>query len=423
MCVLTWILGIVIVIVIMMAILAGFIATSAFSLQHKVCPYYDPDYPAAMSTMADWKVIRYTGGKRDDILHMAKDFDGDGKAQDPFPDDQWTFITAMNYTEVEFMTSDNVKISASYAFGHHCAPVVVIVHGNSMCRGKFENMLPAHILWQNGFNVIAIDMRNHGKSGVVKQKGFKGVTWGAYEHLDVLAAVEWLHTKMGYPRDRIGIMGASMGGGTVTIAGGEDHRIRAVWADSPVCDIVPVVKEAVAKSYGGIFAAIAQQLTDWAFRIYPQLCDDPERCEKYRIPGKSAKTFTADQSAFYMSMTGDTTVLPSVVEKCVDYARQSNARQVDYWPLDDRTDFRTNEKREDPEKDKKNSKDTHVQGMLYYTDQYQNRLIEFFNRTATLGSLAKADACVAKHYGGRPKNAGRRLIVDEYDRVAMPRGS
>ena len=358
--------------------------------------------------MDDWNVIHYgkprVNGKRvHSDHHLRKDFDGDGTKQDLFPTHKYT-IPKLNYTKVGFTTSDNVPIKGYYAHGHHCAPVVVIVHGNSMCTGKWENMLPAAILWKHGFNVLAIDLRNHGMSGEVKMKGFKIVSWGAYEHLDVLAAVNWLKTDMGYPASRIGLFGSSMGGGTVTIAAGEDPTIRAVWADAPVCDLHPVF----AKGFGvPLPSFMLNPLVDWAMKVMFNICDDPAFCEKYAKPGDSAKSFTADQSAYYVSTTGDNTVVAAVVEKCVESAKSSEAKAVTYWAVDDVKDYEVHKTLGLFDK---YETDTHVQTMLYYTDRYKQRMLDFFNASSTLGTTAMDAACVAKHYPNVPAPATRRRL-------------
>ena len=40
-----------------------------------------------------------------------------------------------------------------------------------MCRGKYEVTMLAHFLWNKGFSVLTLDMRNHGKSDTVIQQG------------------------------------------------------------------------------------------------------------------------------------------------------------------------------------------------------------------------------------------------------------
>ena len=65
-------------------------------------------------------------------------------------------------------------------------------------------------------------------------------SYGAFEHLDVIAGMEWLTATHGIPSTRIGITGASMGGATVLVAAALDPRFKAVWVDSPACDVLQV---------------------------------------------------------------------------------------------------------------------------------------------------------------------------------------
>ena len=52
--------------------------------------------------------------------------------------------------------------------------------------------------------------------------------------------MEWLTATHGIPSTRIGITGASMGGATVLVAAALDPRFKAVWVDSPACDVLQV---------------------------------------------------------------------------------------------------------------------------------------------------------------------------------------
>ena len=110
-------------------------------------------------------------------------------------------------------------------------PTVIVVHGRYSCRRDPIVMLPAGMLHAAGFGVLLIDLRNHGDSDVDNGR------WagGAKEFRDVLGAWDWLVAR-GHDPSRIGLFGASLGGGTVTIATGEEGRVAATWADSSYAD-------------------------------------------------------------------------------------------------------------------------------------------------------------------------------------------
>ena len=107
------------------------------------------------------------------------------------------------------------------------APAVVVVHGIKSCRREANVLVPAGMLHRAGFSVFLMDLRDHGDSGGDDRR-FSG---GTEEHLDVLGAWDWVLAE-GVPAERIGIAGVSFGSMNAIIAGGQDSRVRAVWADS-----------------------------------------------------------------------------------------------------------------------------------------------------------------------------------------------
>lgn len=116
--------------------------------------------------------------------------------------------------------------------------VVIVVHGADVCRRNTSVLLPSGMLANNGFNVLLIDLRNHGDSQVVSRRFTAGVT----EYKDVLGAFDWLMAQ-GYQPEKIGVLGISMGGATVTNAFGEEPRLAALWEDSAFMDIPTVLED------------------------------------------------------------------------------------------------------------------------------------------------------------------------------------
>jgi dipeptidyl aminopeptidase/acylaminoacyl peptidase len=126
-------------------------------------------------------------------------------------------------------------------------PTVILVHGRDSCRRDPVVMLPAGMLHAAGFGVLLIDMRNHGDSDVDDGR------WagGSKEFRDVLGAWDWLVAR-GVDPSRIGLFGASLGAGTVTIATGEEPRVAATWADSGYYDVDTAAREyAESQGYPG----------------------------------------------------------------------------------------------------------------------------------------------------------------------------
>jgi dipeptidyl aminopeptidase/acylaminoacyl peptidase len=109
---------------------------------------------------------------------------------------------------------------------------VVIVHGHNSCKRSGRILLAAGMLHRDGIGVLLIDLRNHGDSTVTNGR-FAG---GIREYRDALGGWDWL-VGHGYPADRVGLFGHSLGAATVLIATGEEPRVAATWEDSSYADV------------------------------------------------------------------------------------------------------------------------------------------------------------------------------------------
>ncbi len=108
------------------------------------------------------------------------------------------------------VTSDaGLPLAGWYLAGPPGAPTVVLLHGVTDDR---RTMLPrARLLRDAGFGVLMVDGRGHGESP--RQR----VTYGAREHFDATAAVEWVRRRR--PNTRVGVVGISLGGAGAALAG------------------------------------------------------------------------------------------------------------------------------------------------------------------------------------------------------------
>jgi uncharacterized protein len=112
------------------------------------------------------------------------------------------------------------------------APAVILVHGIKSCRREANVLVPAGMLHRHGYSVMLIDLRDHGDSG-----GDDGrFAAGTEEYQDVLGAWDWV-AGQGVAPERIGLFGVSFGAASALVAGGEEPRVAAVWADSAWSDV------------------------------------------------------------------------------------------------------------------------------------------------------------------------------------------
>jgi dipeptidyl aminopeptidase/acylaminoacyl peptidase len=148
--------------------------------------------------------------------------------------------------EVSFPSRDpRVTVSGWYvSAAEPDRPVVVVVHGHTACKRDTTVLVPAGMLHRNAFNVLLIDLRDHGDS--TREDGrYAG---GTDEYLDVLGAWDWLRLERGFEESRIGIAGISLGAATTLMAAGEAPALAATWADSSYADIRTAIRAELSRN-------------------------------------------------------------------------------------------------------------------------------------------------------------------------------
>lgn len=127
------------------------------------------------------------------------------------------------YEDVQLITSDGLRLAAWYLPPRN-GTVVIGVHGMSGNRATL--LEEAQFLYETGYGLLLLDLRNHGESeGEITTLGF-------YETRDVTAAVDFIRAREG-AAVRIAALGHSMGAATVLLAAAELPSIGAVIAVSP----------------------------------------------------------------------------------------------------------------------------------------------------------------------------------------------
>jgi pimeloyl-ACP methyl ester carboxylesterase len=124
------------------------------------------------------------------------------------------------FAEIEMTTPDGVQLAAWYAEPQNGA-VIVLVHGAG--RGR-ESVRPyAAMLRENGFGVLAMNLRGFGDSeGRINRLGWNGTK-------DIGAAVDYLAGRDGI--EAIGGLGLSLGGEVLLGAASQYPGIQAIVAE------------------------------------------------------------------------------------------------------------------------------------------------------------------------------------------------
>jgi len=143
----------------------------------------------------------------------------------------------LEYQDINFTTSDDVKLKGWYVPAKDSDKGILFVHGHG--GAKTEGLRFAKALHTAGYNLFFIDLRrNHGRFA----------SMGYYEPRDAKAAIDFLLNEK--KLRSVGIFGFSMGAATSIITMADDQRIKAGLFSSGYSSALDVLSEAAKRDYG-----------------------------------------------------------------------------------------------------------------------------------------------------------------------------
>lgn len=125
---------------------------------------------------------------------------------------------------VELTSFDGTKLRGLY-FPSKNSAAVIVQHGYGGHMGSVLHI--AHMLYEQGYGVITMDLRAHGSSGGER------VTFGKNESKDMQYVFDYLKSRPEVVPTKIGLYGWSLGGATVLLHGDHNKEVKSVIADSP----------------------------------------------------------------------------------------------------------------------------------------------------------------------------------------------
>jgi uncharacterized protein len=167
-------------------------------------------------------------------------------ARIPPPDD-------LHARPIHFLSGSSSTIQGWFSPGRTGAGAIVLLHGIGASRKDMIGR--ARFLASNGFSLLLIDFRGHGESTGGRS------TYGGLESRDALAAVEFL--RRASPRERIGVIGISMGGAAALL--GPPLPVHALVLESVYPTIDDGVRDRLRAWLGPIGPALAPMVMSWIF--------------------------------------------------------------------------------------------------------------------------------------------------------------
>lgn len=186
----------------------------------------------------------------------------------------------LTFEDVEFPAQDGLRVSGWFIpsvseIGGSRA-TIILVHGWQWNRLGFDGSnLVANIsgsepvdlmrlivdLNAGGYNVLAIDLRNHGESATAHP-----VTFGQSEAKDLLGALEYLEDRDDIDMDRIGVMGFSIGANAILFALPQTAQIKAAIAVQPMTP--SVFTRRFSGNLFGVFGSLINAVSSFFYQLF-----------------------------------------------------------------------------------------------------------------------------------------------------------
>jgi fermentation-respiration switch protein FrsA (DUF1100 family) len=150
---------------------------------------------------------------------------------------------AATHEDLSFNSRDGIALKGWWFSVAGADRAAVLVHGRGRNRvnSDFKEADIAKLLLAHGYSVLLFDLRGHGESGGTRY------TLGIEEPRDILAAIDLAAKKAGLDRNRVAVIGESLGGGSVLMTVKADPTIGPVVTDSAFADGDTVVSESATK--------------------------------------------------------------------------------------------------------------------------------------------------------------------------------
>lgn len=254
--------------------------------------------------------------------------------------------TISPYATVRFPSRQpGISIAGFWAEADPAAPAVILVHGLGGCKNAIDVLVPAGMLWRNGFNVLLIDVRDVGESD--PEDGWSSV--GNDESLDVLGAWDWLVATKSYAPERIGLFGVSMGGATSLFAFQDEPRIAALFLEG---------------TFASLLAVVADEMTGYGL---PGFMAQPAAAIFRLVSGENIMAHTpiaairsaGDRPVYIVHSRGDRRISVSQAHELAAAALDAGVNIKAWFP----------------------ERSEHLQTPALYPEEFERRLVEFFRET------------------------------------------
>ncbi|MGH9944909.1 MAG: alpha/beta hydrolase, partial [Pyrinomonadaceae bacterium] len=187
------------------------------------------------------------------------------------------------FEDVTFASADGNQLSGWYLPAAVSDKHITIVLTHGLFRSRYEMLERGVELWRRGYGVLLYDLRRHGHSPA------EFSTLGYAERRDVKGAMRFARERA--PRDRVVLMGVSMGAAATLLATAEMEAEGqmpplAVVAESSFLSFADTARHHVTRSPlpAFPFAPLLVKFTAWRLGFVPEEFDVLRAVEKVSVP-------------------------------------------------------------------------------------------------------------------------------------------
>jgi len=194
--------------------------------------------------------------------------------------------------EVELTTDDGLTLVGEFLETNSpLAPAILLLHPLGEQKESWDGFINS--LNDNGFFVLALDLRAHGASqGKGSWLYFTGDDFVKMV-LDVKAGVDFLRAQPGVNRDAIVIIGAELGGSLALLYAVDDPGIRGVVILSPGLDYCGLDLHKAAEGYKNrpLFLIFGEEdvYSSYSAKVLKEMVGESCKLEQFPAAGHGTK--------------------------------------------------------------------------------------------------------------------------------------
>lgn len=147
----------------------------------------------------------------------------------------------LSYEDVQFSSTDAIQTSGFFIPAKNAKGTIIVLHGYG--TSKSDVLTFAEMFYDHGYNTFFFDFRAHGKTA-------GACTLGYMETRDLDGAITYLIGRPDVAKNKIGVLGCSMGAVVAIIGAARNPTIKAIVADSGFYSFEKTVTKFAKLFYG-----------------------------------------------------------------------------------------------------------------------------------------------------------------------------